>query len=139
MSQLKSGFEPQSTYSVGQTTFASGGRGRFWKDVPDHQWNSWIWQQQNRVRTLDKLKEVVDVTSDEEKAYEKSSEMFNMAITPYYAAMMDIKNPNCPIRLQSVPNMGELEIRSEEMEDPLAEERDMPVPGITHRYSDREI
>src|ERR1043165_10195150 len=53
--------------------------------------------------------------------------------------MMDPKNPDCPIRLQSVPKMGELTGQPEEMEDPLAEERDMPVPGITHRYPDRVL
>ena len=134
-----SGFNPQSSYFVGGTEFKSGGRGRAWKDVPQDQWNNWIWQQQNRVRTMDKLKPVIDVTPDEEQAFEKSSELFNMAITPYYAALMDIKDPDCPIRLQSVPKMGELEILPEEMEDPLAEERDMPVPGVTHRYPDRVL
>jgi lysine 2,3-aminomutase len=133
------GFKPQKLYNVGRQEFKTGGKGRAWGDVPDELWNSWIWQQQNRVRTMDKLKEVVNVTPEEEQAFEKSSEMFNMAITPYYAAMMDVDDPNCPIRLQSVPNMGELTILPEEMEDPLAEERDMPVPGVTHRYPDRVL
>ena len=132
-------FEVEKEYSVGQQKFLTGGKGRAWIDVPDVLWNNWIWQQQNRVRTLEKLKEVINVTPDEEQAYEKSSEMFNMAITPYYAAMMDPDDPNCPIRLQSVPKMGELNILPDEMEDPLAEERDMPVPGITHRYPDRVL
>jgi lysine 2,3-aminomutase len=38
-----------------------------------------------------------------------------------------------------VPKSGELIIAPEDMEDPLAEERDMPVPGITHRYPDRVL
>jgi lysine 2,3-aminomutase len=135
----KAYFDVESEYSVGQQKFVTGGKGRAWKDVPDELWNNWIWQQQNRVRTLEKLKEVINVTPDEEQAYEKSSELFNMAITPYYAAMMDENDPNCPIRLQSVPTMGELNILPDEMEDPLAEERDMPVPGITHRYPDRVL
>ena len=129
----------EKRYNVGQHEFVQGGRGRLWKDVPDELWNSWIWQQQNRVRTMDRLKEVINVTPDEEEAFEKSSELFNMAVTPYYAAMMDPDDPNCPIRLQSVPKMGELNILPEEMEDPLAEEKDMPVPGITHRYPDRVL
>jgi len=91
------------------------------------------------VRTMEKLKEVINVTPEEEQAFVKSSEIFNMAITPYYAAMMDPDNPNCPIRLQSVPTLGELEVNEDEMEDPLAEERDMPVEGITHRYPDRVL
>ena len=136
---LKSGFNPQKTYSIGQNKWELGGRGRAWAQVPDELWNSWIWQQQNRVRTMDKLREVIDVTDDEQMAFEKSTELFNMAVTPYYAALMDPKDPDCPIRLQSVPKMGELEIAPGELEDPLAEERDMPVPGITHRYPDRVL
>lgn len=132
-------FEVEAEYSVGRQKFVTGGKGRAWKDVPDELWNNWIWQQQNRVRTLEKLREVIDVTPEEEQAYEKSSELFNMAITPYYAALMDPTNPDCPIRLQSVPKMGELHVLPEELEDPLAEERDMPVPGITHRYPDRVL
>jgi len=62
-----------------------------------------------------------------------------MGITPYYAALMDPDDPACPIRLQSVPTMGELQIAAADLEDPLAEERDMPVPGITHRYPDRVL
>ena len=62
-----------------------------------------------------------------------------MGITPYYASLMDVDDPACPIRLQSVPQMGELDILSTDLEDPLAEERDMPVPGITHRYPDRVL
>src|SRR3989344_9238021 len=65
--------------------------------------------------------------------------MFNMSITPYYASLMDPKNPDCPIRKQAVPKKGELSILSTDLEDPLAEERDMPVPGITHRYPDRVL
>ncbi|MEK6579460.1 MAG: KamA family radical SAM protein, partial [Bdellovibrionota bacterium] len=55
------------------------------------------------------------------------------------ASLIDSDNPNCPIRLQSVPKKGELNFSPHDMEDPLAEERDMPVPGITHRYPDRVL
>jgi len=139
MSFPKVGFGLKDTYKIGNTEFKRGPKGRLWKDVPDEQWNNWIWQQQNRVRTMEKLRLVIDVTAEEEQAFEKSSEIFNMAITPYYAALMDPTNPDCPIRLQSVPKMGELDFNPDELEDPLAEERDMPVPGITHRYPDRVL
>jgi lysine 2,3-aminomutase len=35
--------------------------------------------------------------------------------------------------------MGELNILPTELEDPLAEEKYMPVPGVTHRYPDRVL
>ena len=37
------------------------------------------------------------------------------------------------------PRMAELTPEEWEMEDPLAEERDMPVQGVTHRYPDRVL
>lgn len=110
-----------------------------WKDAPEKDWNNWIWQQQKRVKNLEDLKKVIHVTDEEVKAYEGSVEMFNMSITPYYASLMDPDDPNCPIRLQAVPKIGELHVAPEDMEDPLAEERDMPVPGLTHRYPDRVL
>jgi len=114
-------------------------RPELWKDVPEKDWSNWIWQQQKRIKSFDVLEKVIKVTDDERRAFEESHEQFNMGITPYYASLMDPNDPDCPIRLQSVPKPGELIIREMEMEDPLAEERDMPVPGITHRYPDRVL
>lgn len=119
--------------------FKATQRPAVWKDIPDKDWNNWIWQQQKRVKTIDQLSKVVNVTAAEKEAFEKSNEMFHMGITPYYASLMDKDDQNCPIRLQSVPSMGEMIISANDMEDPLAEERDMPVPGITHRYPDRVL
>lgn len=135
----KPGFEPKKIYTVGQNTFEAAPKGRPWVDASDDQWNHWIWQQQNRVRNMEKLRAVINVDAEEEEAFEKSSAIFNMAITPYYASLMDPDDPQCPIRLQSVPKMGELDFNEDELEDPLGEEADMPVPGITHRYPDRVL
>jgi len=118
--------------------FPIAGKG-VWKDVSDEDWNNWIWQQKKRITNLEGLGKAVKVTKDESDAFEKSHELFHMGITPYYAVLMDHDDPNCPVRLQSVPNPGELSILETDMEDPLAEERDMPVPGITHRYPDRVL
>jgi lysine 2,3-aminomutase len=119
--------------------FKSPARPAIWKDVSDKDWNNWVWQQQKRIKTMDVLEKVLNVTDEERQAFAQSHEMFNMGITPYYASLMDPNDPNCPIRLQSVPKMGELTILPTELEDPLAEEAHMPVPGITHRYPDRVL
>lgn len=108
-------------------------------EITNEEWQDWRWHQRKRFRQIDQLEGVINVTDDERKAFEKSNEMFHMGITPYYASLMDMNNPNCPIRLQSVPQMGELDILDSDLEDPLAEERDMPTPGITHRYPDRVL
>ncbi|MBI3543810.1 MAG: KamA family radical SAM protein [Deltaproteobacteria bacterium] len=118
--------------------FKPAGKG-VWAHVPDSDWHSWIWQQQQRVKNMAQLEKVIKVTDDERVAYEKSNEMFNMGITPYYATLMDPDDATCPVRQQSVPSTKELNILPEDLEDPLAEERDMPVPGVTHRYPDRVL
>lgn len=107
--------------------------------IDDASWSDWRWQQRKRFRKIEQLESILEVSDDERSAFEKSDSMFHMGITPYYASLMDPSNPNCPIRLQSVPQMGELDILASDLEDPLGEERDMPVPGITHRYPDRVL
>lgn len=102
-------------------------------------WQDWRWQQRKRFRHIDQLTNVINVSENEKKAFTKSDAMFHMGITPYYASLMDKEDDKCPIRLQSVPQMGELDILSSDLEDPLGEEKDMPVPGITHRYPDRVL
>jgi lysine 2,3-aminomutase len=108
-------------------------------EVDARDWESWAWQHQKRIRTLEQLERVIEVTDGERAAFEASHELFEMAITPYYASLMDPKDPSCPIRLQCVPQPGELTVQPYELEDPLAEEAHMPVPGVTHRYPDRAL
>ncbi len=119
--------------------FKSAPRPEIWKDADPKDWNNWVWQQQKRLKSMDQLEKVIQVAPEEREAFAQSHEMFNMGITPYYASLIDPNDPNCPIRLQSVPKPGELIILPTDLEDPLAEERDMPVPGITHRYPDRVL
>ncbi len=65
---------------------------------------------------------------------------YRMAIPPYYFSLIDPHDPHDPIRLQAVPSPQEaIGDRSIELNDPLEEDRDSPVPGITHRYPDRAL
>jgi lysine 2,3-aminomutase len=121
-----------------RSRFKPGPRGA-WKDVADASWNDWHWQQRERVTRLEQLEQVIRVTPDERRAVQETAAEFQMGITPYYAALMDPEDPSCPVRLQSVPTMDETVVSAVDLEDPLAEERDMPTPGITHRYPDRVL
>jgi lysine 2,3-aminomutase len=63
-----------------------------------------------------------------------------MSITPYYLSLINTDNlENDPVFKQSFPAAEELDIVSSDMEDPLHEDADCPVPGITHRYPDRVL
>lgn len=111
-----------------------------WKDVTQEQFEDFHWQTQNRITTLEKLKKIINVTNEEERAIKEGlGEIFTMGITPYYALLMDPNDINDPIRRQAVPIIYELEKSPFDLEDPLAEDVDMPVPGIVHRYPDRVL
>lgn len=62
-----------------------------------------------------------------------------MAITPYYLSLIDLDNPFDPVRLQAVPTAKELHRSDADLLDPLHEDTDSPVPGLTHRYPDRVL
>lgn len=110
-----------------------------WKDVTEEQWNDWHWQVKNRITDVETLKKVINITSQEEKDINEVLKKFRMGITPYYASLMDPDDPNCPIRKQAVPTIYETYTGAADMEDPLHEDTDSPVPGITHRYPDRVL
>lgn len=110
-----------------------------WKDVTAEQWNDWKWQVSNRITDVDTLKQVIHLTPEEEEGIRQSLQTLRMAITPYYATLMDPENPNCPVRKQAVPTSLELIKSKYDLEDPLHEDKDSPTPGLTHRYPDRVL
>lgn len=114
-------------------------RNEFFPEVSDEKWNDWKWQVKNRIETFDQLKKYISLTPSEEEGVKKSLETFRMAITPYYLSLIDSNNPNCPIRKQAVPSGLELHQSSVDLLDPLHEDGDSPVPGLTHRYPDRVL
>ncbi|MEG1622279.1 MAG: lysine 2,3-aminomutase [Alistipes sp.] len=108
-------------------------------DVPDELWNDWKWQVKNRIETLEELKRYITLTPEEERGVKTSLETLRMAITPYYLSLIDPDDPHCPIRRQSIPTASETHIAAADLLDPLHEDEDSPVPGLTHRYPDRVL
>ena len=108
-----------------------------WRDVPDEQWGDWRWQSQNAIRTTAQLAEFFAFSPQEQAALESLEEKYKLAIPPYYFSLIDLDNPRDPIGLQSLPSTLEQSPSSVELEDPLEEDKDSPVPGLTHRYPDR--
>ena len=110
-----------------------------WKDVSKEQWDDWHWQVAHRITSLDDLKQVVELSESEEEGIRQCLQTLRMAITPYYASLIDPKDRDCPVRKQAVPTSLELHRAKSDMEDPLHEDIDSPVPGLTHRYPDRVL
>ena len=114
-------------------------RKEFFPEVTDQQWNDWHWQVKNRIETVDELKKYIKLTAEEEEGIRESLKTLRMAITPYYLTLIDPENPHCPIRKQAIPTVEELKRSPADLEDPLHEDSDSPVPGLTHRYPDRVL
>ena len=108
-------------------------------NVPDNQWNDWKWQVKNRIETLEELKRYVKLSPEEEEGVKQSLGSFRMAITPYYLSLVNLDNPDCPIRKQCIPTLQETLSYDGMLEDPLGEDVYSPVPGLTHRYPDRVL
>ncbi len=110
-----------------------------WAQVTDEQWNDWHWQISNRITTVEELTEVIPLTEEEEAGIANCLETLRMAVTPYYASLIDPNDAHCPVRKQAIPTSLELHTGEHDLSDPLHEDIDSPVPGLTHRYPDRVL
>jgi len=108
-------------------------------DVKQEEWDDWQWQFSNVIRDIPTLKKVISIAIEEEKDLEKCLEKFRMGITPYYASLMEREYKRNVIRLQAVPRVEELQSAPDDIYDPLDEDIDSPVYGLTHRYPDRVL
>jgi len=105
-------------------------------------WKDWRWQLQHSIRTIDEFESLLDLrfAAEERAQITRTLETFPLSITPYYLSLIDPADfRNDPIFRQSFPSPAELLVEPHEMSDPLAEDKDSPTPGITHRYPDRVL
>src|SRR5690606_38549702 len=62
-----------------------------------------------------------------------------VGVTPYYVSLFDPDDAGEALRRTMIP-VGSEDLESPgELADPLAEDADMPVPGLVHRYPDRVL
>ena len=110
-----------------------------YRDINPLDWEDWHWQLKHRIRSKEELSQIIKLTPEEEKGIDKARGRLSMAITPYWASLMDPEDPACPIRRQAVPVVYESLVSPHEMVDPCAEDRDSPAPHLVHRYPDRVL
>jgi lysine 2,3-aminomutase len=94
-----------------------------------------LWQELLR-RSVDSARDLIERFAFPAEKAEALNKLFHIRINPYYLSL--IRYPGDPIWLQCIPDEKELEDDGLP-EDPLNEERDSPVPSITHRYPDRVL
>lgn len=105
-------------------------------------WLDWRWHIQHSIRDVATFEKVTGIKLEDEfrKNVSRTIEKFPLGITPYYLSLIDVDDYyNDPVFKQAFPVPEELIVEPHEMADPLAEDKDSPVPGITHRYPDRVL
>lgn len=105
-------------------------------------WKDWKWQLKHSIQSLEKFEYTTGIKFDDnERAQLKETfDKFPLSVTPYYLSLIDTDNyKNDPVFKQAFGGIEELTTLKSELADPLSEDKDSPVEGITHRYPDRVL
>ena len=63
-----------------------------YKDVNPLDWEDWHWQLKHRIHTKEELTQIIKLTPEEEKGIDKAKGRLAMAITPYWASLIDAED-----------------------------------------------
>ena len=105
-------------------------------------WINWKWQLRHSIKTLEQFEYLTGIEFDaqEIEQLQQTFDKFPLSITPYYLSLIHRENyKNDPVFKQSFGSPEELITLKSEYLDPLSEDKDSPVEGITHRYPDRVL
>src|SRR3954447_13629983 len=125
--------------------------GEFWKRVPayanvseaeflDHKW-----QAKHSITNIPKLLAALSglvseaFVADAQRGFERAP--MSVRVSPYILSLIDWKNAGeDPLRVQFIPLGSYLLPDHPKLDlDSLHERADMPVPGLTHRYTDKAL
>jgi len=124
-------------FPVGPKTRAF--RKRYFPQVDPAQWNDWRWQARSRIRSLEELSRIFELSDDEKDAVARHQGSLPLGITPYYASLMSREDAMEPLRRTHIPVGSEYLKTPGEADDPLGEDGHSAVPGLVHRYPDRVL
>jgi lysine 2,3-aminomutase len=126
-------------------------QGEFWRKIPafakvlQDEFLDYKWQIKNSISSPEKLVETIGgyVNGDFIAAINRGFYLAPMTVrvTPYLLSLIDWDDPwNDPIRKQFIPVANQLtEDHPMLTLDSLHEQKDSPVPGLTHRYADKAL
>ncbi len=112
---------------------------QFFPGITLTDWNDWRWQLHHRITDIHTLSRILRLSDDERTMGACGPGQLPMAITPYYASLLERENPLQPVRRTVVPVTAEYFHSPGETRDPLGEEHNTAVPGLVHRYPDRVL
>ncbi len=105
-------------------------------------WKDWKWQLKHSIKSVEEFENLIGIKFNDadREIFKATAEKFPISITPYYLSLIDTDDyKNDPVFKQSFADSRELLVQKHEMSDPLSEDVDSPVAGITHRYPDRVL
>jgi lysine 2,3-aminomutase len=114
-------------------------RNRYFPAATQEDWNDWHWQLSHRITSRRQLEKIIRLSENEKNSFHFQNATLPLAITPYYAGLIDPDNPEQPLRRSMVPVTSELLVSPGESQDPLGEDCHSPAPGLIHRYPDRVL
>ncbi len=118
---------------------SSSFRLKHFPETSESDWNDYHWQLRNRITTRKSLERFLELSASEQNAFQFRDATLPLAITPYYASLINQDDPDDPIRRAMVPVANEFLVSTGEAQDPLGEEGHSPVKGLIHRYPDRVL
>lgn len=71
------------------------------------EWNDWRWQLAHRITSIHSLRRILDLSQDEANAASGLMGRIPLAITPYFASLLERANPNQGLRRAPVPVTAE--------------------------------
>ena len=101
-----------------------------WQSVPLSDWTDWRWQMRNRLTKKSYFSKYIQLTNEESEGLDIAQTKLSVSVTPHFFNLIDIDNPNCPIRKQVIPTIHEGVVQNCENIDPVGEESSMVSPGL---------
>ena len=96
-------------------------KNRLFRHVSASDWNDWKWHFRNRITSVKELSRFIPLSDKEQSQLKLVTAKYPLAITPYYLSLIDLDNPNDPVRKQAIPCIEEISMGEMGMEDPLEE------------------
>jgi len=93
---------------------------------------NWENQLKQSIRSIDDLKNYIDLSSSETKKLNKVIERHPMCIPQYYLSLIDKNDPDDPIRAMAIPSKDELDLHGSY--DTSGEKDNTKMTGLQHKY-----
>jgi len=104
----------------------------------EEEWNDWKWQVRHMIRDVETLAKIFPLSDEEKEQIEEVGKDVRWGVSPYYASLIDPNDPNCPVRMQSIPSIQEA-LDPSVVTEPETILYNSPAPCITRLYPDRLI